>query len=106
MLKLLLVILLLSFSVACSHQDASVQNSDKQKQWPGSDQSTQSQKTTNTETGPNTPAGQGDKNDHTYKLTQPADKVPVPKETPGQGGQGNDKNPKTQGTTSGTTPKR
>jgi len=105
MLKLILGVFVLSFSMACAHHDASVQNSNKQEQWPGSDQSAKSQKSTNTETGPNTPAGEGDGNDHTDKLAKPAQHVPNPKAIPGDVGQGNDKNPKTQGTTSGA-PKR
>jgi|WetSurMetagenome_2_1015567.scaffolds.fasta_scaffold1249150_1 hypothetical protein len=106
MLKPLLAIFVLGFSVACAHQDASVQNSNKQEQWPGSDQSAKSRKSTTTETGANTPAGEGDKNDHTENLAKPADQVPAPKAIPGDVGQGNDKNPKKQGTTSGPNPHR
>jgi hypothetical protein len=106
MLKVLIATLLLAFAVGCAHHDASVQNSNKQEQWPGSDQSAKSQKSTNTQTGANTPAGEGDKNDHTDKLAKPVQHLPNPEATPGDVGQGNNKNPKTQGTTSGTVPKK
>ena len=105
MLRLLFATSLLAFAVGCAHHDASVQNSNKQEQWPGSDQSAKSQKSTNTETGPNTPAGQSDRN-HTDNLTQPAQHIPAPESTPASVGQGIDKNPKKQGTTSGESPKR
>lgn len=104
MLRLTFAVFLLAFSMGCAHHDASVQNSNKQEQWPGSNQSPKSQKSTNTETGPNTPAGQG--GNHVDKLTQPSEYVPSPEGNPGDIGQGNDKNPKTQGTTSGPNPKR
>ena len=106
MLRLWLIALLLAFSVGCAHHDASVQNSNKQEQWPGSNKSAKNQKTTNTETGANTPAGEGDKNDHTDNLAKPSQQVPNPEATPGDVGQGNDKNPKKQGTTSGAAPQR
>ena len=106
MLRLLSIALLLAFSAGCAHHDASVQNSNKQQQWPGSDRSAKNQKSTNTETGANTPAGEGDKNDHTDNLTKPSSHVPNPDATPGDMGQGNDKNPKKHGTTSGALPKR
>ncbi len=84
----------------------SASNSEKQKQWPDNSQAAQNQKSTNTETGPNTPAGGKDQNDnHTQNITKPADQNPNPEAAPGDVSQGNNKNPKTQGTTSGPNPK-
>lgn len=104
MLRLTLSVFLLAFSVGCAHHDASVQNSDTQKQWPGSNQSVRSQESTSTETGPNTPAGQA--GNHVDKITKPSEYVPSPEGKPGDFGQGNNKNPETQGTTSGPNPEK
>ncbi len=102
MLKLLFAIFVLSLSLACSHHDASVQNSDKQKQWPGANEP----KSSNTLTGPNTPAGKEDRKDHTENLTKPSPHVAAPQGNPGDVSQGNNKNPKTEGTTSGPNPQK
>jgi hypothetical protein len=104
MRKLFPVLLLLAFALACSNHDASVQNSDQQKDWPRSDQSAESKKSTNTEVSPSTPASKStDQNDnHTDNLTTTPQHTPNPKATPGETGQGNNKDPRTSGTTSGT----
>jgi hypothetical protein len=84
MRKLFPVLVLMSFSLACSHNGPGIQNSDQQKRWPGSDQTAKNQKSTNTETGPNTPASKSaDQNDnHTENLTKPATPTPTPQATP------------------------
>ncbi len=106
MLKLWFSVILVAFSLGCSPSGPGVENSKKQEQWPGSNHSAKNQNSTNTETGANSPAGQGDKNDHPDNLAKPSPHVPNADETPGDVGQGNDKNPKTEGTTSGPNPKR
>jgi hypothetical protein len=101
MRKLFLVLTLLAFSLGCS-----VQNSQTQKEYPGSDQSAHNEKSTNTETKPNTPASQdlNQKDDHTKNITNPAEHNPNPESNVESMSQGNNKDPRTHGTTKGQNP--
>jgi hypothetical protein len=79
MFKSILLVCLLAFLLGCS-----ASNSSQQKNWPGSDQSAESKKSTNTETGPNTSAPGAKKADDRSgtNFTKRSPQAPDPQASP------------------------